>query len=153
MTETIHNTAGCTPADQPTGMVDALLREIADALERLIQRAEVTQIDMRGLPLNDADRTDIEKHLGRGEVSAILTVAGESEVWETRYPGVWWVRHRGASGGVAAEEIVVTRMPEILATHIDDAHDGLARLRDTLKAKAASPLAPSHDIAMTEDAA
>lgn len=151
MTKQNHTGAGCATMQGSTGMADALLREIADALERLVLHAEVTQIDMRGLPLNDADRADVEDRLGRGEVSAILTVAGESEIWETRYPGVWWVRHRGVNGGVAAEQIIVTRLPEILATPIDDARDGLARLRHALNAT--SPPDTSHDVATREDAA
>lgn len=151
MTQHPHTATGCAEPDGPTGMADALLREIADALERFVATGEVTAIDMRGLPLSDADRAGIEQQLGQGEVSAILTVAGQSEIWETAISGVWWVRHRGTSGGVAAEEIVITRLPEILATHPDDARDGLMRLRAMLAAPAGD--GASHHIATTEDAA
>ncbi len=146
-----HTAPGCAESDGPTGMMHALLREIADALERFVTTGEVTAIDMRGLPLSDADRIGIEQQLGQGEVSAILTVAGQSEIWETAISGVWWVRHLGASGGVAAEEIVITRLPEILATHPDDARDGLVRLRAMLAAPTADTTSPH--IATTEDAA
>lgn len=150
-TEQNHTATGCAEPDGQTGMADALLREIADALERFVATGEVTAIDMRGLPLGDADRAVLEQRLGQGEVSAILTVAGQSEVWETAFSGVWWVRHRGASGGVAAEEIVITRLPEILATHPDDARDGLMRLRAVLAAPTDDRALPI--IATTEDAA
>ena len=39
------------------------------------------------------DRDQLEQLLGRGEVQARLEIAGPSEIWETAYAGVWWVRH------------------------------------------------------------
>ena len=150
-TEQIHTATGCAEPDGQTGMADALLREIADALERFVATGEVTAIDMRGLPLSVADRVGFEQQVGQGDVAAILTGACVSEIWETALSGVWWVRHLGASGGVAAEEIVITRLPEILATHPDDARDGLMRLRAVLAAPTDDRALPI--IATTEDAA
>lgn len=115
------------------GMADAILRELAELLAAFVATGEEASIDLRGgLPMSDADRERLAERLGHGEVSAIVSVAGESEVWETAVSGVWWVRHRGGDGRIAAESVVVTRLPEILATHPDDARDGLARLEAML---------------------
>lgn len=119
-----------TPA---TGMAGAILRELAERLATFVATGEEASIDLRGgLPLSDAERERLAEQLGHGEVSAIVSVAGESEIWETAVSGVWWVRHRGGDGRIAAESIAVTRLPEILATHPDDARDGLARLEALL---------------------
>ncbi len=116
-----------------TGMSDAILREIAQLLASFLETGESGAIDLRGMPLTDFDRIELEARLGQGEVSAIITVAGTSEIWETAISGVWWVRHRGEGDRIASEEIVVTRIPKILATHVDDARDGLARLLTLLE--------------------
>ena len=67
-------------------------------LEALAESGQAGSIDLRSLPLSDADRAQLEELLGRGEVQAKLDLAGASEVWETTYPGVWWIRHKGAGG-------------------------------------------------------
>lgn len=125
-----------------SGMSDAILREIAQLLSGFLETGESGAIDLRGMPLSDLDRADLESRLGQGEVSAIVTVAGTSEIWETAISGVWWVRHRGEGGRVASEEIVVTRVPDILATHADDAKDGLARLLVLLDHAPSAPIGP-----------
>lgn len=132
------STAENDPAQWRTGLANAVLREIVTHLDTLVESGAETAIDLRGLPMTDADRAELEERLGHGEVSAVLTVAGRSEVWETAVSGVWWVRHLGDGGRVAAEEIVVARVPEILATHPDDARDALARLRGMLDDEAAA---------------
>lgn len=116
-----------------TGLAHVLLREIADLLGLLVATGESGSIDLRSLPMTDGDRSDLEVRLGQGEVSAILTVAGTSEIWETAVSGVWWVRHRGEGGRIASEEIVVARVPDILAAHPDDARDSLVRLRTLIE--------------------
>lgn len=133
---------GHVPRTGPrTGMAQVLLREIAARLATLTASGLDDAIDLRSLPMSEADRDELEARLGQGEVSAVVTVAGldaagTSEVWETAISGVWWVRHRGADGHVASEEIVVTRIPEILVTHPDDTRDGLARLKAQIEAEA-----------------
>lgn len=117
-----------------TGLAHALLREIATQLATFVATGESSAIDLRSLPMTDGDRSELEACLGQGEVSAILTVAGTSEIWETAISGVWWVRHKGEGGHVASEEILVARVPDILATHPDDARDGLVRLQSLIEA-------------------
>jgi hydrogenase-1 operon protein HyaF len=118
---------------QTTGMARSVLSEIGTLLERLARCGEENAIDLRSLPLTEADRAQLEALLGRGEVRAELEVAGESEVWETAYPGAWWIRHRGAGGRIASEEIAICRIPAILVTHPVDIEAAAARIRDELE--------------------
>ena len=88
-----HNGASCM-TNQSTGMAWSILTEIHQLLKALSEKGEAGSIDLRSLPMTDADREQLEEILGRGEVRAELELAGVSEVWETAYAGVWWVRHR-----------------------------------------------------------
>jgi hydrogenase-1 operon protein HyaF len=124
-----------------TGMALSVLAEVGRLLESLASTGEPGAIDLRSLPLTDADRLQLEELLGRGEVSAELELAGRSEVWETAYPGAWWVRHRGAGDRIAAEEIAVCPVPDILLAHPDDIHAAARRVRRDLDALQA-PAAP-----------
>jgi len=137
--------------DMRTGMADAVLREAAALLADFVATGKISAIDLRSLPMTDADRAELDQRLGHGEVSAILTVAGESEIWETAIAGVWWVRHFGEGGHVVAEEIVVTRVPEVLATHPDDAREGLRRLNAMLEGIAEPHMPAAQLFAVSED--
>ncbi|MBL8566647.1 MAG: hypothetical protein JNM89_13095 [Hyphomicrobiaceae bacterium] len=127
----LHDAADCC-SSEATGMAGAVLNEIAELLEHFAKTGEETIVDLRGLPMTDADRAALEDALGQGEVTAVVDVAGPSEVWETSYAGVWWVRHRGADERITSEEIVVTRVPAILLSHSDDVRASASRLRETL---------------------
>jgi hydrogenase-1 operon protein HyaF len=116
-----------------TGMAQSLLQELAGALTALANSGTRAAIDLRSLPMTTADRDELEATLGRGEVSVTLAAAGRSEVWETQYAGVWWVRHFGVDGRVASEAIEVTSLPDILAAHPDDISAAARRLGDDLE--------------------
>ena len=120
-------------SDRATGMALSVLAEIGRMLEALSESGLAGAIDLRSLPLSDVDRAQLEEVLGRGEVRAELDIAGESEVWETTYPGVWWIRHRGADRKIASEEISVCAIPEILMTHPVDIKAAAGRLREELE--------------------
>lgn len=121
-------------AGMRTGLAQSVLGEIAERLAALASTGETAAIDLRSLPLTSADRAELEDTLGRGDVTARLTVAGTSELWETRYSGVWWVRHSGADDKVAAERIEIAAVPEILLAHDADIAAACARLRADLGA-------------------
>lgn len=121
-----------------SGLADAVMREIAVLLERLAETGESGAIDLRSLPMTEADRAQLKERLGTGEVSARLDVVGVSTVEETAYPGLWWIRHEGADGRVANEQIEATWVPAILAAHPDDVAEGRARLEEALRAEAAT---------------
>ena len=96
-------------------------------MQRLLETGETGTIDLRSLPMTDWDRQEIAERLGEGEVKAFVTVGGTSTVTETQFAGVWWIRHEGADGRVAAEQVVVARAPEFLLAHPADI--GAAQLR------------------------
>jgi hydrogenase-1 operon protein HyaF len=118
-----------------TGLAESVLREIAQLLATLSECGQSAAVDLRSLPMTQADRSDLEARLGRGEVEVLLTAAGKSEIWETQYAGVWWVRYFGADDTVAAERIEITACPQILVTHDADIAAACARLRDELTAR------------------
>jgi len=128
-----HDSAAPCLSDRATGMALSVIAEIGRMLEALSESGQAGSIDLRSLPLSDADRAQLEEALGRGEVRAELELAGNSEVWETRYPGVWWIRHRGAGDKIATEEISVCAIPEILITHPVDIKAAASRLREELE--------------------
>jgi hydrogenase-1 operon protein HyaF len=115
-----------------TGMAYSILAEIGELLTTLSEHGEAGAIDLRSLPLTDADRDQLEDILGRGEVQAELDLAGTSEVWETSYNGVWWIRHKGARDKIATEEIAVTPVPEILMAHPADIAAASRRVQQDL---------------------
>lgn len=119
----------CAPPT--TGLARAILPEIATSLGELASSRTESQIDLRSLPMTDADRDELAELLGRGEVSMIVSVAGESEVWETQYAGVWWVRHKSADGSILVDFIEIASIPKIAVCHPDDikhSHTQLMRL-------------------------
>ena len=128
-----HDSAAPCLSDRATGMALSVIAEIGRMLEALSESGQAGSIDLRSLPLSDADRAQLEEALGQGEVRAELELAGNSEVWETRYPGVWWIRHRGAGDKIATEEISVCAVPEILITHPVDIKAAAGRLREELE--------------------
>ena len=115
-----------------TGMAHSVLAEIGRLLENLADTGSTGSVDLRSLPLTDADRAQLEELLGPGEVSAELDIAGRSTVRETSFSGVWWVRHLGAGDRIAAEEIAVCPVPEILLSHPADIDAAARRIRHTL---------------------
>jgi hydrogenase-1 operon protein HyaF len=115
-----------------SGLADAVLREIPVLMQRLSETGEGGIIDLRSLPMTDSDRQELAAKLGEGEVKAFLDVSGASTVFETQFAGVWWVRHEGADGRVAAEQVVVARVPEILLAHPADIAAAQLRLSATL---------------------
>ena len=117
---------------QVTGMAQSVLAEVARLLEALAADGETGSIDLRSLPLTEADRQQLEESLGRGEVVAELELAGRSSVWETAYAGAWWIRHRGAGDKISSEEIAVCPIPDILITHPADIASAALRIKQDL---------------------
>jgi len=124
-------------SSQATGMAWSILTEIGQLLEALAATGETGTIALRGLPMTDIDRQQLEEILGHGEVRVELDLAGHSEVWETSYAGVWWIRHKGAGERIACEEIAITPIPEILLTHPVDIQAAAKRIRQELDTKGA----------------
>ena len=115
-----------------TGMALSIMAEVARMLEALADKGESGSIDLRSLPLTDADRAQLEDLMGRGEVKAELEVSGDSTVWETSYPGAWWIRHHGAGGKVSSEEISICPVPAILSAHPADIEAAANRIKNAI---------------------
>lgn len=121
---------GSAPADNEvlTGNAQPLLREVRDLLQRLIDSGESGAIDLRAMPLSEADLLWLAGQLGKGEVMIKLNMNGESTIVETQAPGVWWVTHHNEKGKVVSEFIEVTWVPELVAAQREDAKLGLVYL-------------------------
>ena len=115
-----------------TGMAWSILTEIRALLKQLADAGKPASVDLRSIPLPTADRAELEEILGRGEVSASLEVLGRTEIWETAFSGVWWIRHMGAGDQVSSEEIAITPIPDILRSHPADIDVAADRMKDTL---------------------
>jgi hydrogenase-1 operon protein HyaF len=120
-------------ASTPSGNAHAILHEIVGLLEALTGRGTGGIIDLRAMPLTPGDYGVLEEVLAEGEVKATIDAAGPTEVRETLYPGVWWIRHRNEAGEVVGEFIEVTAFPEILKSPMDDVREGLADLAALLE--------------------
>ncbi len=131
--------ASNTPIELPveietleTGNVLPLLHEIRHALERLIDSAEETVIDLRSLPMAPGEEARIEAMLGKGEVEAILNALGPTKIHETSIPGVWWIVHYNENDVVLGKFIEITRIPSVLNAQTEDMQAGIATMEQLL---------------------
>ena len=115
-----------------SGNAKALLAEMLRMLDRLLADGETGIIDLRAVPLTAEDRALLSETLGSGAVEARIDALGESQLVETRYPGIWWVTHKNEVGEIVAESIEVCCVPAILQTPVEDIADGIEALRRAL---------------------
>jgi len=113
----------------PTPQASALLQELLAMLKNLSEHRESSSIDIRSLPLTPADYDFLNVFLGDGEVSAKVNALGLSEIKETRFSGIWWIRHFNSQDELIAELIEVTNLPDILKTQMPDLYQSLDALR------------------------
>jgi hydrogenase-1 operon protein HyaF len=118
------------------GNAKALLRELLRLLEGLASGGEGGSIDLRSVPLTDADKQELHDVLGSGAIDARIDALGESRVRETRFPGIWWVTHCNEAGATVAELIEVEDVPTILRACKQDVVDATEQLRHALDAAA-----------------
>ncbi len=109
-------------------LVYSILMEIASLLDRYLKEGERGELDLKGLPLNEADRTALDRVLGEGEITMQLKVMGDSQIIETAYAGVWRVIHRDGEGRLVADLIEVAVVPSIVAAHAIDMKKSIDRL-------------------------
>jgi hydrogenase-1 operon protein HyaF len=121
--------------DRSAGCVDprmgqAVLREVGQLLAQLaVQPDFCAAVDLRSLPMDDAERDALRQRLGFGEVKAAFDAGGPTQITETAYAGVWWIRHGDEdAGGPLFEQIVVARVPELLLADPAAIVDSSARL-------------------------
>lgn len=116
-----------------TGQAEAVLTEISEILEHLLETGEEASIDLHGLPLSPADRVWLDEQLGRGEVEINLDAGGSSVLTETAFSGVWKVVHRDVDERVVAELIEVAYVPDIVRPTKADIKKSYERLQSNLK--------------------
>lgn len=113
-----------------------LLHEIRHALARYHASGVETTIDLRRIPMTEADERELESFLGVGEVRIELRALGASHIHETRFPAVWHVVHENTEGEVAGKFVCVASIPELVVAAPEDATRGLRALEDRLAALA-----------------
>ena len=106
--------------------------EVRHALEALLESGQTSVIDLRSIPLAPGEETAIIETLGQGEVHAHLDALGRSEIYETRYPGVWLVSHYNEAGDLVSRFIEITQLPDILSSQHEDMANALSALTGKL---------------------
>ena len=109
-----------------------ILFEVRHALEALLESGQTSMIDLRSIPLAPGEETAIIETLGQGEVHAHLDALGRSEIYETRYPGVWLVSHYNEAGDLVSRFIEITQLPDILSSQHEDMANALSALTEKL---------------------
>lgn len=128
------------PLEAP--LVLALLHELESRLEALTARGETGQIDLMRVPLPSGALEALRTWLGSGEIEASVKALGLTTIWETRFAGVWWIRHAKLSGETLTEQLEIALSPALLS---GDARDLPAAVQDLRERVAALERAPSAD--------
>ena len=115
-----------------TWNVQPILHEIRYALTKLIETGETRMIDLRSIPLAPGEEQTIIDTLCCGEVHAKLNALGPSEIYETRFAGVWLITHYNEDNNVIGRFIEITRIPDILQSQNEDMAIALNELEKEL---------------------
>jgi hydrogenase-1 operon protein HyaF len=127
-----------------TWNVKPILHEIRHALRKLLETGECSIIDLRSIPLAPGEEQTIIDTLGCGEVHAKLNALGPSEIYETRFSGVWLITHFNEENSVIGRFIEITVFPDILKSQHDDMTFSLDRLENELDDSSASDKTETH---------
>lgn len=109
----------------------ALLYEIVELLERLVEQDEPSHIDLQAIPLGQEDMTMLAETLGEGDINAEVVDFGLTRITATGIPGVWWVVQLDESEQIIGEFIEINYCPEALIAASEDIREG----REALKAR------------------
>lgn len=107
-------------AGPSTGLAQAVVTELIEHLAVLANSGRLHVIDLTSLPMTGSDKSELERLLGKGEVSITLSTIGDSYIYETAFSGIWWIKHYSADDRLIAELIEVTPIPDIIKSHPDD---------------------------------
>lgn len=111
----------------------AILNELQFKLKVLNEQGDTDAIDLRTLPLFPGDYEQLKKTLGKGEIDVSIDAMGPSSIYETAFPGIWWVTHYNSENENVAEYIEITTLPVLLKTsheEIEQAEQQLQQLID-----------------------
>ena len=112
--------------------VKPILHEVRHALDKLLESGEASMIDLRSIPLAPGEEQTIIDTLGHGEVHARLDALGPSEIYETKYTGVWLVSHYNEADSIVGRFIEVTEIPDVLKSQREDIVHALSGLETEL---------------------
>ena len=115
-----------------TWNVEPILHEIRHALKKLVDRGESSIIDLRSIPLAPGEEETIILTLGKGEVDAKLNALGPSEIYESRFAGVWIVTHFNENDSIVSRFIEITGFPDVLKSQREDVVHALQGLTEEL---------------------
>lgn len=110
----------------------AVLHEIVNLLQQLLNEDEPSHIDLRALPLSQTDIELLVEVLGEGDGYAELFDYGITRIRQTGIPGVWWVVHMDDEEQVISELIEINYTPEALIATVEDVKEGREALRARL---------------------
>ncbi len=130
--------------DELTWNVQPILHEIRHALRNLLETGECSVIDLRSIPLAPGEEEKIIDTLGCGEVHAKLNALGPSEIYETRFAGVWLITHFNEENSVIGRFIEITEIPDILKSQNEDIALSLDQLEEELEQGPGSDNTESH---------
>jgi len=119
-------------AQPRTGLAQAVLAELSEHLPALVESDTPHVIDLTSLPMTDSDKRELESLLGKGEVSITVSTIGDSQIFETGFNGIWWVKHYSSDAKLLSELIEITRVPEIIKSHSDDIEQSAIELRNLI---------------------
>jgi hydrogenase-1 operon protein HyaF len=112
--------------------VEPILHEIRHALKKLVDRGESSIIDLRSIPLAPGEEETIILTLGKGEVDAKLNALGPSEIYESRFAGVWIVTNFNEHDSIVSRFIEITGFPDVLKSQREDVVHALQGLTEEL---------------------
>lgn len=115
-----------------TGLSKAVLNEVIEHLDTFATTGKPHVIDLTSLPMNTSDKQALEKALGHGEVQVTLTTLGESQVYETGYSGIWWIKHYTADQILLSELLEITNIPDIIKSHPEDVKQSAKEIQKIL---------------------
>lgn len=127
-----------TVAKEFTGNVTPLLHEIRHAIQALLDKGQITTIDLRSMPLAPGEEAHIDTLLGEGEVRVELNTLGRSDIVETRFAGVWLITHFNTEGVILGKHIEISFIPVILKAQQRDIEAGLNQLNSELQTEPAN---------------
>jgi len=112
--------------------LNRILQEIKISLEHLLNSGNETVIELSTIPYGLELEEILRKTLGKGEVSASLTILGNDIIHETGIHGVWWVQHNDEKGKVLTKSIYISYIPSILLAQPEDVEYSVSVLEKRL---------------------
>ena len=112
--------------------LSALLYELLQNMQALLEKEVVSEIDLMTLPLSQQEKQQLEDILGEGEVNISLNTLGLSTIKETGFAGVWWVKHFNEESVLMAEHIQVAYEPPLIAVLANEVKNDTALFEEKL---------------------